>query len=1485
MDITIADIEKFLHSSGYKLTAQRQAILDIIRDEKVKHLCTEEIYEKVKKSFPKIGLATVYRTMQLFEKLGLVHRIMADDGCMRFQLIDPQKKHQYHLVCEVCGEEMDVDEDMLSTFEEKLLSKTGFTVNDRKVQFFGVCKKCADKKTNEITGGKQMYSIGIDIGYSSIKVILTDEENAIQFSRYQMHRGKIKDTLLEILKELLGTFDPQKIGFGAVTGGGSRFLSSDGVKSVNDVTAVVEGAIAQDPAIGSIIDIGGESARFITGLGGNDKSHIEISMNSNCSSGTGSFLEEQMSRLNLKLTDYSEMVKKAKSIPRIAGRCSVFAKTDITHHQQEGVPAPDILLGLAYALVRNYKGTVMKKLAVKKPILFSGGVAYNEGIVTALKKVLGLEDKDLIFPSHLGCAGAFGAAVIARKDSLLVNMNEVLSLAEHAEEKMMSNGDGDTLPKLSAYGTGDGLNKHGCKDISKQSGVTDCYLGVDVGSTSTNLVLINRDREIICCKYLRTLGDPADAVLRGFKEIWEEYGERIHVIGAGTTGSGRYMIGKMIGADVIKDEITAQAKAAVQIDKDVDTIFEIGGQDSKFISIDNGAVIDFQMNKICAAGTGSFIEEQAKKFNIPIEKFGDIALASDHPISLGERCTVFIETSVAACLSRGAELNDIVSGLCYSIVKNYLDKVVGQKKIGNKIFFQGGLAYNQGVVNAFRAVTGKEIIVPPFFSVTGAFGAAALTMEEMAGESTFKGFNITADDMKIQNPDQRMKNAGKDNFNENIRKLVFEDYVPEQNTKKTVGIPRALFTYGMFSMFNTFFKELGLNVVLSDPTDESTIALGQQYAMDETCFPVKLITGHVAALVKKKVDYIFFPNLVSVDHPGSQSRKNYGCAYMQLAFKVMNRAMELDKKGIKLLSPTMVFHLGGEFVMKSFLKIGEQLGKSPEQTKKALQKGMEAADRFEERISENSQKVMSQLKPDEIAFVMISKIYGVADPVLNAGIPEKLAGMGYKVFPFYDMPEGDISKEHPNMFWPFGQHILEPSQLIRRHPNLYAILLTHHGCGPDSILSHYFREEMKGKPYLHIEVDEHSSGVGIITRVEAFINSLKSIKGKQASDINTYVNSIVHKKTNVKDSLSGIDKEKVLYLPYLYPYSDIFKETLIKRGITVKTLSPTNRKSIETGRKFTITEEYFSLTALLGNVFTTLNTLGKKETAHISFLIPQNEGTETDGQYSRLLRTKLDEEGFEAVDVVSPFLEDAPCEDEETFEEISLGLLAGDVIWSAPPEAREKVLRIVLDRIRKGQLDLEQLVRIAQAVSKELEGKNFNKTILGVGEFKILYDELLNNYTFKDLETKGNRVVYSPLAEAMWMLWKDYVNQNNNEKIPLMEQRLKEFKNKIMAVSDALSDWSPFEAEPEALIQTADRTLGYFSGAHGRYRMAKQLCKSHKHDGVITVTSIYENTGIALGMLQKGFADEDTKPVLNLTFDGNRNENDRIKIESFMYYL
>ncbi|AOY74510.1 acyl-CoA dehydratase activase [Clostridium formicaceticum] len=1336
-----------------------------------------------------------------------------------------------------------------------------------------------------------MYSLGIDIGYTSIKLVLINSNDEIKHTAYLLHKGRIQEVLKEAIYNLMSSYVLEDIKFAAITGTGSKFLAEDQeLQFINEVTAIVEGSMSTEKKIGSIIEIGGQSAKYITEFRESNKSGIKIAINSDCSAGTGSFLEEQISRLDLKLEDYSVFTEKAQSIPRIAGRCSVFAKTDMIHHQQEGVCVEDLLLGLAYALVKNYKAAVIKKLPIKKPIVFIGGVAYNLGIIRALKDVLGLDEGEFIVPQTPGNTGALGAAVIAKKDKMKIDLQKLLECLENKKDSHEVKDDETRLPELKPFGENDSENKHLCKSIDNGKTNLECYLGIDIGSTSTNLVLMNKENEIIAYKYLKTLGNPVEAVRKGLKDLKNEFGDRIKMMGVGTTGSGRYMIGKLIGADIIKDEITAQAKAAVTIDDRVDTIFEIGGQDSKYIRLEKGVVTDFEMNKICAAGTGSFIEEQAKKLNIPIGDFGEMTLNSHYPINLGERCTVFIEANIAASLSKGAKIDHIASGLCYSIVKNYLNKVVGQKKIGNKIFFQGGVAYNQGVINAFRALVGDKLFVPPFFSVTGAYGAAILAKEEMLEEkSQFKGFDFDTKVHLIEKQKHHQPKAeGEGKIYNEIEKLYLKGYDASIDPKKeTVGIPRVLFLHKLFPMFHVFFKELGFNVLLSDLTKEETIRLSQEHSLDETCYPVKLIHGHVAELINKKVDYLFLPALYTMTHPISKTRQDYGCAYMQAAPAMIHQTMELDKKGIKLLSPVLSFKFGKKYMMKTLLELGKNLGKNTIQSMLALQKGMQALKTFEKKVEMIGQEAVEKLGTDEKAFVIITRAYGVTDPVLNMGIPKKLMNMGYKVLTLSNLPAHthDTSKEYPNMYWPFGQHILSGAQIVKQHPNLYAIYITNHGCGPDTILSHYFREEMKGKPYLSIEVDEHSSSVGVLTRVEAFVNSLKTkeVQMKKAEDLKTYSNRVIHKEVNIKNSFNELKDKRIVYLPYLYPYSTLLKELLMKKGIRADVLPMTNASSVDIGRKFTITKEYFSLTAILGDVFKKLYGL-KKDEENIAFFIPKSEGTEADGQYDRLLRTKLNEKGFHHVEMIAPFIEDLLYEDEDA-EGIYLSLLAGDMIRTAHKNHRDKYLNEIIELIKNNDFKINPLKEIAKKIYHEIRLEKSKKRVLVIGEPMVLFNDFMNNFTFNHIEDEENRIIYSPLSEYMWFIWKDFLMKNLDKKAQILRQRLSRFEYYIHDISECLADESPFAKGLSDLIATADKRMKYYTGGNGRYRQAKILSGFNNIDGIITAASMYENTNTILNLLYKGVDEKHLKPVLHLTFDGNKNENDKTKIQSFMYYI
>ena len=520
-----------------------------------------------------------------------------------------------------------------------------------------------------------------------------------------------------------------------VTGSNTEALleQDSAIPSLGDIPAIVEGVRWIIPQVGSVIEIGSQGARFITDL---QSRAPQFAVNEHCAGGTGSFFEDQMSRVGCKLEDYSSLVEQAQSVPRLSGRCAVFAKTDIIHRQQEGAATPDILLGLCYAMIRNYKATIVRRLPVCKPVVFCGGVTCNTGVIRAIREVFGLTEEELIVPEFARYEAALGAALKASGSFTLRQLNDSLDRTLTTHHMV------GTLPKLELR-SGTSLAEPNATKIIPESG---CALGIDIGSTSTDLVLVGADGELVDFQYLRTAGDPEGAVRKGLARIRQRFGD-IRFTAVGVTGSGRARIGKRIGADAVRDEITAQAKGAAHWVPEVDTVFEIGGQDSKYISIQNGEVVDFQMNKICAAGTGSFVEEQAARMGIPLAEFGPLALSSEHPASLGERCTVFIETAIASASAEGISRADIAAGLCHSIVQNYLHKVVGSKTVGQHIVLQGGVDYNPGIVAAFQSAYGDRVQVSPVFSISGAYGAALLAQEAVGdAPSRFVGFGSPAQD-------------------------------------------------------------------------------------------------------------------------------------------------------------------------------------------------------------------------------------------------------------------------------------------------------------------------------------------------------------------------------------------------------------------------------------------------------------------------------------------------------------------------------------------------------------------------------------------------------------------------------------------------------------------------------------------------------------------------------------------------------------------
>lgn len=1325
-----------------------------------------------------------------------------------------------------------------------------------------------------------MRYLGIDAGTSTIKAVVMEEGRIVEkISRG--HYGNVLGAAKEILGEVCP--DPEERLPVGVTGSNAQAIltAEDEIEYLGNIPAIVEGVRFYVPGAGSVIEIGSQGARFITSL---QNKAPEFAVNEHCAGGTGSFFEDQMSRLGLKIEDYSSLVRQAKSIPRLSGRCAVFAKTDIIHRQQEGATTPDILLGLCYALVRNYKATIVKNLPVKKPVVFLGGVTKNAGMEEAIREVFHLSEGELVTPENAEFLGAVGAALHAsgRKEAGgACDLKRAETDKTYAERMLFSPGklSGDLeraakqrkdrkslLPKL-VLAPGTSLAEPAVTGVVLEDG---CALGIDIGSTSTDLVMVDRRGKIIDFQYLRTAGDPEGVVRKGLASIRERFGE-VAFTAVGITGSGRERLGHMMGADAIRDEITAQAKAAVHWNPKADTVFEIGGQDSKYISIRDGEVADFQMNKICAAGTGSFVEEQASRMGIPISEFGPLALTSEQPSELGERCTVFIETAIASAEAEGAGKEDIAAGLCHAIVRNYLHKVVGTRKVGEHIVLQGGVDYNPGIVAAFQSAWGNKVSVSPVFSISGAYGAALLAYESVGvkvGEgpeaeaealpSTFLGFDFPAKETRKEDLSETVRK------NRELYKMAgqfssrgYDGTIDPK--KKTIGVPLVLVMFKFFTLANEFFKDLGYNVVLSHASNEETIQLAQQYAQGETCYPVKLVYGHMMQLAEQKVDYIFLPNIHTIRHPHAHAAHNYACPYMQTAAKSIYDALHLKEKGIELISPVFDLDLGAKAMAKAMIGVGQSLGFSAPRCAKAMIKGGIAVQKNMEDTEKLGREIMADLKPDDKVLVIITRNYGYADPVLNMGIPNILLSKGYKVMTLGYLPgmSLDVSGDYPNMYWPFGDHLLSGAKLVAKHPNLYAVYLTNHGCGPDTLVNHMFREEMGDKPYLQIEVDEQYSAVGIITRIEAFLNSIShQPPAKLPKDFN--ILDVKMKKANIQ---AKPDKNKKLYLPDLGAYRWFLNAYFERLGYRTGYLPEFSREILMKGRAETNSKEYLPFPVLLGGILDTIEQEGENR-KNIQILIPFNEGADGDGQYARAIRTVLDRRDYGDVDIVAPILEQLPLTAENP-DLLMRALTAGDVLYCASSDLRESFYR---------QLpDWEELLKLAEEVkSQECIGRK----LAAVGTPMSISS--LNEGILDRLEYEGENFLRTPLSEMLWFLWKD------TRKEAKAEAFLKEWRRKLMELGEALGERSSFAEDPESLLETADQYLKDYSGANGRYRYAKALDLGSRTNAVLLMAPRYENTAMVLNM--RGIHDHCPVPAYDLSLDGDFDESGWERLRSFLYY-
>ena len=930
-------------------------------------------------------------------------------------------------------------------------------------------------------------------------------------SEYRRLYGSPRESAAALLRSFLEKVKPESITHVSLTGsGGIPMAKTLGVPPVNEFSAVTRAITELRPDVSTVFEMGGENSKYILleeDAATNTKGIVDYEKNGDCAAGTGSFMDQQASRLKYTIEDVGDIVLGAQKPPTIAGRCSVFAKSDMIHAQQKGYAPPEILRGLAEAVVRNFKGAITKGKEIRPPVAFIGGVAWNAGVVRAVREVFRLSEDELVIPDGHAWMGAVGAALQAPAEKESEKVTAFTDLAKGASGARKRLPGMDRLDMSRVTLLRDRIKPY---SFDGRQLPVPVHMGIDIGSVSTNLVLVDDEGDLVYEIYRFTESRPIEVVNSGLAEIHEALGDKIRVMSVGTTGSGRELIGILIGADTIKDEITAHKTGASYvgerlIDTVPDTIFEIGGQDSKFISLQDGVVVDFTMNEACAAGTGSFLQEQAEKLGVQIKgEFAERALSCPSPIKMGERCTVFMEKDVVAYMQQGATVDAICGGLAYSVVLNYLNRVVQKRRIGEHIFFQGGTAYNDSVAAAFSKVLDREIIVPPHNGVMGAVGMALIAREEIERKGTttgFRGWDLQAVDYEMteftckgcsnhcdiqQFTVQGEKTYWGDKCSDKYRKAAKVDRKPviddlvearmqalmegfeeagQRTERPRVGIARSMYFYDWFPFWNAYFTALGVDIVLSDKSSKRVINEGEEAVVAEPCFPIKLAHGHVANLVEKDVDYIWMPNLIDTETDRMETNSML-CPWGQTQPYVMRAAPRLGHASGKWLAPTLHPRRGEEIIEQEMWSISRTFGASRKSHRAAVAAGYAAYRRFQHRLIAMGEEALTILRAkDEMGIVLLGRPYNINDAGSNLNIPTKLRTLyGVNVIPMDCLPfrGTDIQDINDNMYWGYGRKILQASRFVSKEPNLRLIYITNFKCGPDSYIKQFTREAAEG---------------------------------------------------------------------------------------------------------------------------------------------------------------------------------------------------------------------------------------------------------------------------------------------------------------------------------------------------------------------------------------------------------------------------------------
>lgn len=954
-------------------------------------------------------------------------------------------------------------------------------------------KFLSDKKTLKL--------LGIDVGSTTVKVAALDGEK-ILYKSYVRHYACVKETVLKELKAVRKKFG----GDYAVSITGSAGLGLSERSGLNFVQEVQSAFIAIRkfyPDADAAVELGGEDAKIIFITGG-----TEQRMNGSCAGGTGAFIDQMATLLNISVTEMDECALKAEKIYPIASRCGVFAKSDIQPLINQGARKEDIAASIFQAVVDQTVSGLAQGRRIKGKVLFLGGPLYFlKGLRKAFKDTLKLSDETAVFPDDAPHFMAIGAA-LGSAGQRERSLDDIINMLESVSE---SDGIVTGEPLFSSEEEyAEFVRRHRATDlqfadIHNYSG--DCYLGIDSGSTTTKLILITPDCKILYSHYQSNNGQPLDVIINKLKEIYSLGGGRITIRSSAVTGYGEELIKSAINADFGIVETVAHFKAALHFNPNVDFIIDIGGQDIKCFKIKNGAIDSIMLNEACSSGCGSFIQTFAKAMGMEIDKFSQQGLFARHPVELGSRCTVFMNSAVKQAQKEGAGVDDISAGLSSAIVKNAIYKVIRASdadELGDNIVVQGGTFLNDAVLRSFEKETGKQVIRPGIAGLMGAFGAALYAKEKAVGGSKI----LDAESLKNFTYSSKSSNCHGCTSNCNINIISFGEgrkyisgnkcergaglkpanadldiYSYKQQRllecvngakgKYKVGLPLQLGMYEQLPLWSGFFESLGFEVVLSEKSSRELYFRGQHtVASDTACYPAKLIHGHIESLLDKGVDFIFMPcESYNIDEHCSVN--HYNCpvvAYYPELLKANNDRLTCDN----FLMPYIDLNMRSNTVKKLHASL-KKYGVKKRAVKNALDKGFERFENYHSDIKKKADEILAVAEREgKQVIVLAGRPYHI-DNEINHGINKLLTSLNLAVLSEDSVFErGDNLKVNVLNQWTYHARLYRAADFVAKHKNINLVQLVSFGCGLDAVTTDEVRAilERNGKLYTQIKIDE-----------------------------------------------------------------------------------------------------------------------------------------------------------------------------------------------------------------------------------------------------------------------------------------------------------------------------------------------------------------------------------------------------------------------------